>query len=300
MSVAQLYSYSANAVALAVALIVVALFGLNTETLIAAGMLWLVARGIFDYWLGGELPPPLVTFLYITALFGLIGGIQFIVLSATIATMFLFITKDVKKLGNSVSLLAGLRMAVPAGLIWLGGFLIIPFYEAFKIARRSLPMALALLALILMASYYFFASIAKLNAEATQLNPLHGIFGPLDVANPLVWFGVIAYEELVGRPTPAANAFFVLLHTPSRLWLFRWLGPIGAALVTIFILLILHYVTRWLWSLYKNHGLIASVVGHAVYNATVSSFFFSVAGLFLFLVGLAAYILIRDESDKWI
>jgi hypothetical protein len=288
--IARLYTYTVEGVALAVALVTVAVLGLDTGTLIGAALMWGFTRGVLNYWLSRQLPQPMLVFLYVLALFGLVSY-QFLVLASVIIAAFML--KEVKRLGNVGDILYGLKMGVPAFLFMIGGWLVIPFYEAVKMARRDVVGAVVIVVSTLMAIWALLSFLLSVSPEAAlQL----GIFKPLDPSNPFLWVGVIGYEELIGRPTPVANAFFVVLHAPSRLYYFyKTLGDIlGAVAITIMVLAVIHFTTRWVFDLYQKHGLLASLAGHAVYNATLSADIFSPMPIFFFIAGLAVFIFLRE------
>jgi hypothetical protein len=123
-----------------------------------------------------------------------------------------------------------------------------------------------------------------------------GVLGPVSPSNPLIWVGVIAYEEFIGRVTPFTNAMFTILHLPSRL--VYGLKATGAELpavaIAFFILMAINFVARWLWDTYRRHGIVVSIMGHAFYNAGVGAFIELLEGnvlnfaiiLFIGLVGL--------------
>jgi hypothetical protein len=100
------------------------------------------------------------------------------------------------------------------------------------------------------------------------------VLGPVSPSNPLVWVGVIAYEEFIGRVNPFANAMFTMLHLPSRLWYaYKDTGvDLSAVAIAFFVLAVINFGARWLWSIYQKHGIVVSIMGHAFYNAGVSAF----------------------------
>jgi hypothetical protein len=83
-------------------------------------------------------------------------------------------------------------------------------------------------------------------------------------ASPLWWLGAIGWEEFIARAAgPMGNAFWVILHFPTRYLVLGVLGAIGAV----------SYVqigARWLWDTYERGGIIGSLMGHATYNAVLS------------------------------
>jgi len=286
--ISRLYTYTVEGVALAVALVTVAVLGLDMWTLLGAALMWGFTRGVLNYWLTRQLPPPMLVLLYVLALFGLVGN-QFLILASVIIAAFML--KEVKKLGGVAEMLNGLKMGVPAFLIMIGGVLFLPFYEAVKMARRDVVGAVVIVVSTLLAIWALLSALLSTSPATFQL----GIFKPLDVSNPLFWVGLIGYEELIGRPTPLANAFFVVLHAPSRMYMFyKSLGDtLAAVALTILALSVIHFTTRWLYDLYQKHGILTSLAGHAVYNATLSAGLTSPMTLFFFIAGLAVFIFLR-------
>jgi hypothetical protein len=150
-----------------------------------------------------------------------------------------------------------------------------------------------------------YISATVLSEERVALVSVGGVFndafsallGPLSPSNPLVWIGVISYEEFVGRATPFANAMFTLLHLPSRLWYsYKELGDeLFAVGLAFFILMIINFGARWLWDIYRRHGIVASIFGHAFYNAGVSAFIDLLEGnvlnfMVILFVGLVGFL----------
>jgi hypothetical protein len=250
------------------------------------------------------LPSPIQVFLYLLALFGLIGGTQFVVFAAVLIAAFLL--KEVKLKAPTVDgLIESTKMALLGIIMPVLGLIlpIIPFYEAAKKFRYDLGGALALLVLIIVGVVGMYTSALTASTEAVSLLSIGGIFnnafagllGPLSLSNPLLWVGVVAYEEFVGRVTPFANAMFTLLHLPTRLWAgYKMTGSdLFAVGIAFIVLLGINLGARWLWSLYQKHGIVVSIMGHAFYNAGVSAFVDLLTGnlldamilLFLGLVG---------------
>jgi hypothetical protein len=248
------------------------------------------------------LPSPMQVFLYVLALFGIIGGIQFIVFAAVLIAVFLL--KEVKlKVPTLDGLIESMKMAFLGFVIPFIGLLlpIVPLYEAAKKFRFDVVGGLALLVLVIIGTIAIHT--ASMSIETLSLVSIGGIFnevfagllGPLSPANPLLWVGVIAYEEFIGRVTPFANAMFTLFHLPSRLWFGYKITHMDLYAVSFafLILMIINYGARWLWDIYQRHGIVASIAAHAFYNAGVGAFIELVKGnilsaaviLFLGLVG---------------
>lgn len=274
MTLRELFIYSKNAAALAAALTSLAVLGLGLEGFVGFAVTYALTRGLMEYW-ARDIPPPLLTFLYVLALLGLIGGTQFIVLVSVIIAAFLI--KEVK-LGRPS--LGALKMAF-VGAVMPVIMLVVPIYEAFKV-RKSPILALTFLAsalvflfgLLTLAVYNSLdLSQPLINAVAQPAVNFTAAIPGLSQYNPFTWLGIIAYEELIGRVTQWANGWFVLLHLPSRIVaVAKLVGPLYGVFGAVFVLAVIHFTTRWLWDLYKKGGILNSIAGHALYNAAVSSF----------------------------
>jgi len=306
MSVLKLLSkVSVEGVSLSIAIVIFAILGFSLFSVVGAGLAYLGIRALMRSWvLDHPLPSPMQVFLYVLALFGLIGGTQFVILAAVLIAAFLI--KEVKLKAPTID---GLIESTKMGL--LGIFMpvlglalpIIPFYEAGRKFRYDIGGALALLALVLIGVIGMYTSALRASTENASLMSIGGVFndafagvlGPLSQSNPLLWVGTISYEEFIGRVTPFANAMFTLLHLPTRVWAgFKMSGDDLFAVGIAFIALLgINFGARWLWSLYQKHGIVVSIMGHAFYNAGVSAFIDLVTGkplgamilLFLGLVG---------------
>ncbi|MEM1598821.1 MAG: hypothetical protein QXI07_09965 [Pyrobaculum sp.] len=287
----RLFLYTTHAIALVSALIVLAIFGISLSSLMAAALVYAYVYGLIQFWTRHELPPPLLVFLYIIAFFGLIGRIQFVVAVSVIVAAFMLKELKIVK-GNPLdAVISGLKLGLLGGLFRIGLLIVAPIYEAIKVLRRSPILAIAMLLSLLLTIFALFSSLLHIEHAVLSIGPLSGVLGFLDPGNPFLWAGVIAYEELVGRPIPIANAFFVLLHYPSRaVYAFDRVvkDPLLATAFALFVLTVIHIGTRWLWDLYKKYGFIGSLSGHAVYNAVLSA---DLTGfLLLFVLGISAYI----------
>jgi hypothetical protein len=296
---------SVEAVALSIAIVVFAILGFSLFTVVGAGLAYLGIRALMRSWvLDHPLPPPIQVFLYLLALFGLIGGTQFVVFAAVLIAAFLL--KEVKLKAPTVDgLIESTKMALLGVFMPVLGLVlpIIPFYEAGRKFRYDLAGALALFALIIVGVVGMYTSALTASTEEVSLLSIGGVFnnafagllGPLSQSNPLLWVGIISYEEFVGRVTPYANAMFTLLHLPTRLWAgYEMTGSdLFAVGVAFIVLLGINFGARWLWGLYQKHGIVVSIMGHAFYNAGVSAFIDLLTGnplnamilLFLGLVG---------------
>jgi hypothetical protein len=306
MSVLRILSkVSVEAVSLSIAIVIFAILGFSLFSIVGAGLAYLGIRALMRSWvLDHPLPSPMQVFVYLLALFGLIGGTQFIVFAAVLIAAFLL--KEVKLKAPSVDgLIESMKMGLVGAFVPLLGLIlpIIPFYETAKKFRYDVFGALALLALVLVGIIGMYTAALTASTDKVSLLSIGGVFndafagllGPLSESNPLYWVGVISYEEFIGRVTPFANAMFTLLHLPSRLWAgYKMTGSDLFAIGIAFILLMsINFSARWLWGIYQKHGIVASILGHAFYNAGVSAFvdllkgnpLYAMVLLFLGLVG---------------
>jgi hypothetical protein len=279
-----LASVSVETVSLASALLVFALLGLSLYTIIGAGLAYLGLRAILRSWvLDHPLPSPMQVFLYLLALFGIIGGIQFVVFAAVLIAVFLL--KEVKlKVPTIDGLIESAKMAFLGIVAPVLGLLlpIIPFYETAKKFRYDVAGAVALLLLVILGVWAIYSPLMDVSVDVINSVSVGGIFndyfagvlGPLSLSNPLLWVGVIAYEEFIGRVTPFANAMFTILHLPSRMvYGLKVTGhELFAVGLAFLILMVINFGARWLWDIYRKHGIVVSIMGHAFYNAGVSAF----------------------------
>jgi hypothetical protein len=281
-----LLKVSVESVSAAIAAVIIAIFGFSLGSILGAVLAYFGIRALMRSWvLHHPLPSPMQVFLFILTLFGIIGGVQFIVFAAVLIAAFLL--KEVKLKAPSLDgIISSARMAFLGIAMPIIGIIlpIVPLYEAAKKFKYDLIGALVLLLFALLSAFiiYITAFIEVSSEEALTLVSIGGIFndffagllGPVSPSNPLLWVGVIAYEEFIGRPTAFANAMFTLLHMPSRLWiLYKAIGlDFIAIALTFFILLIINFVTRWIWDIYQKHGIVTSIMAHAFYNAGVSAY----------------------------
>jgi len=298
---------SIEAVALSIAIVIFAILGFSLFTIVGAGLAYLGIRALMRSWvLDHPLPSPIQVFLYLLALFGLIGGVQFIVFAAVLIAAFLL--KEVKLKAPSVDgLIESAKMALLGIIMPVIGLLlpIIPFYEAAKKFKYDVGGALALLALTIIGVISIYTITEPQSTVDANLLSIGGVFndafagvlGPLSESNPLVWVGIVSYEEFIGRVTPFANAMFTLLHLPTRLWAgYKITGfDLFAVGFAFMILLTINFGARWLWSLYQKHGIVISIMGHAFYNAGVSAFVDLLMGdmlnfMILLFIGLVGFL----------
>ncbi|MFZ8808748.1 MAG: hypothetical protein ACO2PN_11680 [Pyrobaculum sp.] len=180
-----------------------------------------------------------------------------------------------------------LVVGIPLGWIFLA------IYEGARMIARGARIAGATVFMSLMLPFIIIALIPHLNVETSVFTI--SVFSPFVMQyagiEVLAWPGIIAWEELTSRfmlPAvgPLANYMFVVLHAPSR-WIYV---PLLAPLI----LAVISMGTRWLTDLYKKHGLIGAISGHAVYNGMIG---WLIALIFLpwltiatFIVMMLAYI----------
>jgi hypothetical protein len=299
---------SVESVSLATALLVFALFGFSLSSIVGAALTYLGTRAILRSWvLDRPLPSAMQVFLFVLTLFGLIGGIQFIIFAAVLIAVFLL--KEIKlKAPHPDGLIESSKFAFLGIVMPVIGVLlpVVPFYETARKFRYDFAGAVALLLMTLFGVIVMYTGIAlSLTPEVATLVSVGGMFdsffagllGPGSFSNPLLWVGIIAYEEFVGRATPFANAMFTILHMPSRMWgVFKSIpGELSAVAVAFLILLVINYVTRWLWDIYQRHGIVVSIMAHAFYNAGVMAFVDLLTGnvlnfMVLLFIGLVGFL----------
>jgi len=291
------FAYTIEAVSIAVALVVMALWGFGLGAIVGTFLFYFVVKGFLRTFIGTTLPAPILTFLYVLALWGLISGTQFLVLVPVIIAVFML--KEVKLVKGPVDevIIKPLKMGVLGGLF---SGLIIPIYIAsvYYYFRHYKDLVGKLVALVLIAFMFIgllFLPFSEINAanlvSQVALNPLQPYTAGILPYNPLTWIGAIAYEELIGRATPFANAMFVLLHAPSRIaYGSRLLGESLAGLgFAVFVLGVIGLTTVWLRDIYQRYGIVGSIIGHAVYNAAVSAPILTVLPFIFLTIGLIAW-----------
>ncbi len=299
---------SVESVSASIAIVIFAILGFSPSSIIGAVLAYFGTRAILRSWvLDHPLPSPMKVFLYLLALFGLIGGIQFIVFVAVLIAVYLL--KEVKLKAPSLDgLIESTKFSFLGIVMPIIGVLlpIIPFYETAKKFRYDLAGAVALLLLVILGVIVLYTgtklvvhpTTAELVAVGGMFNDLFArVLGPLNPANPLLWVGVIAYEEFVGRVTPFANAMFTMLHMPSRVWVgYKAIGgELSAVAFAFLVLLAINFVTRWLWDIYQRHGIVVAIAAHAFYNAGVSAFVLLLMGhvldfLIILFIGLVGFL----------
>jgi len=140
------------------------------------------------------------------------------------------------------------------------GWLIIALYEAGRMIKAGAKIAGAVVALSIFLMPVFLPLISVSSFTISVFSPFIMQATGVEV---LTWPGIIAWEELTTRfVLPAAGALanymFVVLHAPSRWLMAMFLAPAILAVISM--------GTRWLTDLYKRHGLVGSIAGHAIYN----------------------------------
>jgi len=195
--------------------------------------------------------------------------------------------------GNPIEDLKGGVRILPLALI-VGlpmGWAAVAAYEAYRMYRHGARLAAASVVASLVFSFTLYPIYAV--APASQAS-LALQYAGVEV---LFWPGIIGWEELTTRfvlPAvgPIANYMFVVFHAPSRLFMLLFATPAVLAVVSA--------GTRWLTDIYRRHGLIGSVVGHAVYNGMVtwiiSLFYFPL--LSFATMALLVYIYIRMRTRR--
>jgi len=175
------------------------------------------------------------------------------------------------------------------------GWLIAAFYEAGRMIAKGAKIAGAVVFISLFVPFLLIAMLPYISLDASAFTI--SVFAPFlssmqySGIEVLAWPGIIGWEELSSRfmlPAvgPLANYMFVVLHAPSRWIYLTSMAPLILAVISM--------GTRWLTDLYKRHGLIGSIAGHAVYNGMIS---WLIALIFLpwltiatFIVMMIAYI----------
>jgi hypothetical protein len=190
------------------------------------------------------------------------------------AALILYVLRNVPlhlTSGNpTIDIAAGAKM-LPLALVagFPLGWLILALYEAGRMIARGAKIAGAVVFISLFMPFIIIALLPYISLDASAL--AISVFAPFVMQyagiEVLAWPGIIAWEELTTRfmlPAvgPLANYMFVVLHAPSR-WIYLTLfAPLVLAVISM--------GTRWLTDLYKRHGLVGAIAGHAVYNGMIS------------------------------
>jgi len=173
------------------------------------------------------------------------------------------------------------------------GMIVAVFYESVRMIRRGAAVAgasaiLSILSLPLAAPF--------ISADLFTIS----VFSPFIMqtgVDVLMWPGVIAWEELTTRfllpaAGPLANYMFVVLHAPSRWITALFLAPAVLSVISM--------GTRWLTDVYKRHGLIGSIAGHAIYNGMlgwlIGLIYFPLLTVATLAVLVIAYIYVKNSE----
>jgi len=289
----RMYAFTVEASALAATGVIFAMYTPTPGVIIGAALFYLFARGLFKMFLGTSVPSPVLTLLYILTYYGLLGLTQFLIMASVVIAVFTLKEARLWRGPWDEAVIAPLKMGLLGGSMsaLLIPVLVAPLYFLWKHYKDALGK-LAALALIGIMLFYMSqtAEIATTSITHAGLSPLAPAL-EINYSNPLLWVGLVGYEELLGRPTPAANAWFVALHAPSRLMeaadIFG--ETISAIGYTVFVVSLIGLATVWLRDIYTRYGLIPSIVGHAIYNASVSAPIMSPLAMAYMAVGLIAY-----------
>jgi len=289
----RMYAFTVEASALAATGVIFAMYTPTPGVIIGAALFYLFARGLFKMFLGTSVPSPVLTFLYVLTYYGLIGLLQFLIMASVVIAVFTLKEARLWRGPWDEAVIAPLKMGLLGGSMsaLLIPVLIAPLYFLWKHYKDTLGK-LAALALIGIMLFYMpqTATIATSTVTHASLSPLAPAL-EINYSNPLLWVGLVGYEELLGRPTPAANAWFVALHAPSRLA--EAASIFGESIMaigyTVFVVSLIGLATVWLRDIYTRYGLIPSIVGHAIYNASVSAPLLSPLAMAFMAVGLIAY-----------
>lgn len=280
----SLYKSSVLTVSVIMALIPLALGKLD---LLGMAVIALGSIAVFDLFGKdyGYYISPLLSLLYLLMYYGLIGMTQFVVVAG--ALISLVVAKDVEKLkfvgSPEATLLYPLRMLGMAVLAVLG-----PFYLLYTAIRYG--------GLIYKVTAVLAAGLAVMSL-GMSITPLYmGYLDKafsIDLTSPITWVGLVGYEELISRPFGVVgNAFWALLHFPSRYYY--------TGLASLYAVLIVANGGRWLYETYKRGGIVASIIGHAVYNAYIyviaSSSLFTLP--IVLMVGAFAYFIFKNLGKE--
>jgi len=260
MQLRDLFRAAASTVAIASGLAVFALdptpIGL-LAALIYAGF----AYAIFQYW--GQLENPLLILLYVLMVFAVaISVVQVVIFAAVVIALVVAAKRPSLATRPGPTLVYPLRLAGLAA-----GILAAPLILWYEAARRGpwlyrIYMVIGGIGLVLAMLGLGFDVRPIASLLATPMLSQYLQIEP--DASPLWWLGAIGWEEFISRAAgPMGNAFWVILHFPTRYLIIGVLGAIG----------VVSYVqigARWLWDTYERGGIIGSLIGHATYNAMLS------------------------------
>jgi hypothetical protein len=224
------------------------------------------------------------------------GAVSLAVWGAFIASaaLMLYILRGVPLYitsGNPIEDLKGGVRTLPLALI-VGipmGWAAVAAYEAYKMYSHGARLAAASVVASLIFGFTLYPIYATTHGSQAALTLQ---YAGVEI---LFWPGITGWEELTSRfmlPAvgPIANYMFVVFHTPSRLFDIMFLTPAVLAVISM--------VTRWITDIYRRHGLVGAITGHAVYNGMI----FWVDALIFFplltfvTMAILVYVYIRGSS----
>ena len=194
------------------------------------------------------------------------GGLSLAVWGAFIASaaLMVYILRGVPLYitsGNPIEDLKSGVKTLPLALV-VGipmGWAVVAAYEAYRMYSHGARLAAATAVASLIFSFTLYP--ISVVTHASQVLALQ--YAGVEV---LFWPGITGWEELTSRfmlPAvgPIANYMFVVFHIPSRLFDVLFMTPAVLAVISM--------GTRWVTDIYRKHGLIGAIAGHAVYNGMV-------------------------------
>lgn len=289
-----LYQITTLSVSVVAALVA---FAYKEFSLLVMAVIFLLTYGILQYFNADvKVVAPVLTFLYVLAYFGVFSVVQIAIVASMVAVLFAFKDGKVKLAGNWYNTLffplrhAGLAAVIavaPVLAMWLAKHAVLAARKSLVFGLLVLASALYVIGLLLgFVKSFDSAALASMAYGFTEMK--------ISTTSPITWVGLIAWEELFTRPLGGiGNAFFAILHIPTR---FANLDALTAMLVIVIIAI----GTTWLVETYQRGGLIGAIIGHAVYNATVTAIATSkgLAILFPIIIGAALYIMFnRPQED---
>jgi len=267
MDLKGIWGVTKLSVALATGLSMYALIANPITATIAALIFAGFVLAIMDFW-GPTMESPIIVALYVLMVYAAAVSVyQLVIFSAVVISLVIIAKKHVRLADSPHKTLV--YSARTTGLAALA--IISPIVLIYEAARRgpllyrlymilgAVGMALTLLGM----APLDLSGVARYAVAALNMNPILANVTP--DYNPLFWVGAISWEEFISRLVgPLGNAFWVILHVPSRVVsLGSVLGAIGAASF-------IQIGARWIWDSYQRGGLIGAIVSHAVYNAVLS------------------------------
>ena len=224
------------------------------------------------------------------------GAVSLAVWGAFIASaaLMLYILRGVPLYitsGNPIEdLKGGVRMLPLALIVGIPmGWAAVAAYEAYRMYSRGARLAAASVVASLIFGFTLYPLYAVTHASQAALALQ---YAGVEI---LFWPGITGWEELTSRfmlPAvgPIANYMFVVFHIPSRLFDIMFLTPAVLAVISM--------GTRWLTDIYRRHGLVGAITGHAVYNGMI----FWIDALIFFplltfvTMAILVYVYIRGSS----